>query len=141
MTDEEKARKAVLAWIESANSLLGSAVLLEMTNPRGIVTDWQDSVELTNRFWRLATRWDEEFSKTCPLLGIAEADARSVSGGLHGLAVMIDQFPPLNDVFTTVDVEQMRNGCLAAMAKLSRLVAVPRDQGPRNIQRGRPSAK
>ena len=141
----EKAREAVLAWIKRADSLLGSAVLLEMVSPRGMISERSDAEALARRFARLATIWDEEFSKTWPLLGIDEADVRWVGGIVRGLGITIEAFPPLNDVFTTVDVEQTRNGCLVALTKLSKLVAVAEDESPRNIwpqtRQGRPSAE
>lgn len=146
MTDEEKARKAVLAWITTAERLLGSAALMELASPRGRL-HWRDAEIMNIRCKNLATKWDEKFSKIWHLLGITEAAAQRVSVYIHALETVVKHAttPKGRPFFTSVHVDETRDRVLVDLAKLSKLVAVAEDESRRNIwpqtRQGRPSAE
>ena len=107
MTDEEKARKAVLAWITTAESLLESAALMELASPRGRL-HWRDAEIMNIRCKNLATKWDEKFSKIWHLLGITEAAAQRVSDYIHAIetVVKLATTPKGRPFFTSVHVDE-----------------------------------
>ena len=141
---EERTRELLLLWVTRAESLLDSAALLETTRPRGWI-DPEERESLRQRCERLAQPWGPKFSKAVLLLGLAEADGRRAHDAFHHLAVIIELADSVIAGATSVDVEEARDDCRAALAKLSKLVAVAEDESRRNIwpqtRQGRPSAE